>query len=202
MKNSHPPFIATWILEHLTPGDRNDALSGDLLEEFRSGRPASWYWRQILAALAHDSLREIRDHWLAIVFAALWTIPARAWWFFALWPAAHQAGSILPWPYSTIFGMAVLVLVSLWVGLALYAGLHFLIGGNLRLEKVARGVWLGPLLFAVLGVAIRVLSHPLGIASANLGTAKIIIYFLSLVAAGWGIRARATSERKATDIRK
>ena len=79
MKNIDPPVIATWILEHLTPGHRNDALSGDLLEEFLSGRSANWYWRQVLAAIATASFREVRTHSPLLIFAALWTIFAPAW---------------------------------------------------------------------------------------------------------------------------
>jgi preprotein translocase subunit SecY len=44
-----PPSVATWLLKHL--GRRNDALAGDLLEEYRRGRSAAWYWRQVLTAI-------------------------------------------------------------------------------------------------------------------------------------------------------
>lgn len=35
------PKGAIWILGHLVPGEKNDALAGDLLEEFRAGRVVS-----------------------------------------------------------------------------------------------------------------------------------------------------------------
>ena len=46
---SHPPRLATLLLNWLAPG--NEALRGDLDEEFRNGRGSRWYWRQV-AALA------------------------------------------------------------------------------------------------------------------------------------------------------
>jgi hypothetical protein len=38
-----PPTIATWMLKHLVWGGRNEALEGDLLEEFQRRRSATWY---------------------------------------------------------------------------------------------------------------------------------------------------------------
>jgi len=38
-----PPALATWMLKHLVLGKRNEALEGDLLEEFQRRRSASWY---------------------------------------------------------------------------------------------------------------------------------------------------------------
>ncbi len=35
MNASKPPALATWMLEHLLWGGRNEALAGDLLEEFQ-----------------------------------------------------------------------------------------------------------------------------------------------------------------------
>ena len=42
MKRTEPPQFATRMLEHCTPADRHEVLSGDLLEEFRSGRSEAW----------------------------------------------------------------------------------------------------------------------------------------------------------------
>jgi hypothetical protein len=45
-----PPFLATLILERLSADD--EALVGDLLEEYRRGRSRAWYWSQALAGVA------------------------------------------------------------------------------------------------------------------------------------------------------
>src|SRR5258708_4807573 len=112
MKSTHPPLLATWMLEHWIPGDRNEALAGDLFEEFCGGRSTVWYWRQVMAAIASGCWRELRTGSLALVFAALWIIPAQAWWSLALWSASHYAGFILPWPYSFSLGAAIVVFQS------------------------------------------------------------------------------------------
>jgi hypothetical protein len=200
MKSTRPPSIATWVLEHLTFGDRNDALSGDLLEEFQSGRSSGWYWRQVLAAIATSYLREVRTRALVVVFAALWIVPAQTWWSFAMWSAAHCAGFIFPWPYSTFLGAAIVVFQSLWAGLALYVLLYSRVGRNFTLEKVGRGFWIGPLVFTLLTVAIQIMSHPLGIANSSRGALKLVTYFFSLVAAAWGIRSRVAPEAKTIDF--
>ena len=44
-----PPRLATWLLSRFGPA--NDALLGDLLEEYRAGRSARWYWRQVMMAM-------------------------------------------------------------------------------------------------------------------------------------------------------
>jgi hypothetical protein len=200
MKSNQPPFIGTWVLEHLTFGDHNDALSGDLLEEFQSGRSAGWYWRQVLAAIAASYLREARARSLLVVFAALWIMPAQAWWPFAMWPAAHCAEFVFPWPYSTFLGEGVVVFQSLWAGLAAYTLLYSLTKRNFNLEKVGRGFWIGPLAFTLLTIAIQILSHPLGIATSIRGELKLVSCFLSLIAAAWEIRPRVASESKTLDF--
>jgi hypothetical protein len=54
MRSQHPPRLATRLLTRLAP---NEPLDGDLQEEYRAGRSAAWYWRQVLAAIAQSSLR-------------------------------------------------------------------------------------------------------------------------------------------------
>lgn len=52
MRPIDPPATATWLLDHV--GRKNPSLAGDLLEEYRQGRSVTWYWRQVLLALALD----------------------------------------------------------------------------------------------------------------------------------------------------
>ena len=49
MTDKQPPALATWIVKRAA--GRNEALVGDLLEEFHRGRSAVWYWRQALTAV-------------------------------------------------------------------------------------------------------------------------------------------------------
>jgi len=60
MVRANPPALANWMLDHLTPAGHEDALAGDLLEEFRAGRSAAWYWRQVLGALLFEWIKHFR----------------------------------------------------------------------------------------------------------------------------------------------
>ncbi len=51
MKSSRPPILVTKLLEWLASGPHGDALAGDLVEQYRQGRSAVWYWRQALLAI-------------------------------------------------------------------------------------------------------------------------------------------------------
>jgi hypothetical protein len=54
-----PPSPATWLLKRFVV---SEALAGDLAEEYRRGRSASWYWRQVLAAVVVASIKEVGGH--------------------------------------------------------------------------------------------------------------------------------------------
>jgi hypothetical protein len=45
-----PPRLASLLLARLAPN--NEALHGDLEEEFARGRTSAWYWRQVMGAIA------------------------------------------------------------------------------------------------------------------------------------------------------
>ena len=51
MKHAEPPIVATRLLEILASGPHDDALAGDLVEQYQQGRSAAWYWRQVLSAI-------------------------------------------------------------------------------------------------------------------------------------------------------
>lgn len=63
MTPRRPPVLAQTLLEWVDPA--NDALHGDLLEEFASGRSRTWYWRQVLAAARVAFVRPVRAHGLS-----------------------------------------------------------------------------------------------------------------------------------------
>ena len=74
-----PPRLATWALEHLAPGKQNEALAGDLLEDFRAGRSNRWYWRQVFAACLTAWLRYLGDRKMVVAFAFVWSMFAPVW---------------------------------------------------------------------------------------------------------------------------
>jgi hypothetical protein len=55
-----PPRMATWLLKHLGPGYRSEALAGDLFEEYQQNRTRAWYWRQTAAAILVGGTRLLR----------------------------------------------------------------------------------------------------------------------------------------------
>ena len=60
-----PPAMATWLFEHVVPGNENEALAGDLLEEFHRRGSAAWYWRQVLGAMVAGFSKQLRAGWSA-----------------------------------------------------------------------------------------------------------------------------------------
>jgi len=65
----NPPRLAVWLLQHLSAAKNKEALSGDLLEQFRERRSAIWFWKQVLIAIAVGGRTELRLHWPEICFA-------------------------------------------------------------------------------------------------------------------------------------
>jgi hypothetical protein len=128
MRRIEPPATATWMLEHFTPGERNEALAGDLLEEFRNGRTAGWYWSQVLVAVALGWFRESLAHPSVLAFAALWSMVAPSWFVFndKIQNDATVLNGLLcrlAFPWSTIgyFAWALTVwLTFIWMGTGLY----------------------------------------------------------------------------------
>jgi hypothetical protein len=79
-----PPALANWLLDCLGNPRQNAGLSGDLLEEFRGGRSAAWYWRQTLAVMAQGiagSVRELRPYLFALgaAYAVQFVITLTLW---------------------------------------------------------------------------------------------------------------------------
>jgi hypothetical protein len=127
MKTSGPPRAAAWLLDHLVPGSMNDALAGDLAEEF-GRRGAAWYWRQVMLAIAIGFLRHIRSECVSIGFSFVWIYASEEfirrsgkWWFGDWWQAAWWIR--LPWPWSLVVEVThgiLDALIPLALGLAAY----------------------------------------------------------------------------------
>jgi hypothetical protein len=149
MRAACPPVIATWLLNHLF-ADKNEALAGDLVEEYFGGRSAGWYWRQVMAAIAIGGAQRARACWPAVMFAAVWT---------ALSPGLRYlqirmldddgAGMQRIWRmdghWSTRFDSSVDVfafLSVLWLGVTLYVALDSSIRGEYRISRLVRALLL------------------------------------------------------------
>lgn len=122
--------VATWMLEHLTPRP-NRALSGDLLEEFYSGRSLSWYWRQVISAIGTSFVGQSRTYALPLAFSGGWSV------LYPIWQQAMARDaflqgefgrwSTLEWPYSALsaVGGAFLPAASfVWLGVFVYLGMR------------------------------------------------------------------------------
>ena len=60
-----PPRFATMLLQRLAPTER--ILAGDLQEEFQVRSSRTWYWGQVLAAVAVTIRRELFSHpWVVL----------------------------------------------------------------------------------------------------------------------------------------
>jgi hypothetical protein len=53
-----PPKVASALLRAIAAN--KPALIGDLFEQFRAGRSATWYWRQVLAVVGRGVVSELR----------------------------------------------------------------------------------------------------------------------------------------------
>jgi hypothetical protein len=146
MRGLEPPPTATWLLEHVNAGERNEALAGDLLEEFQSGRTAGWYWRQVLVAIALGCSRNILSHTRLIVFAVLWSMAAPSWFVFTD-KIQNNSSALngmlcrLPFPWSTIgyFGLGFATALSFtWMGILLYFFLQTWATGNFDNTQLKR----------------------------------------------------------------
>jgi hypothetical protein len=118
--------LATWMVEHLTFGPRNEALSGDLLEELQLGRSVAWYWRQVLIAIAIGASNLASEVALPAVFAVAWTMLYPAWRFaggdiFSF--VVSDPWNAHSWPSSALLevGFGVIPAVTfVWAGFLVY----------------------------------------------------------------------------------
>jgi hypothetical protein len=202
------------MLEHLASGDHDEAVGGDLLEEFRWGRSDGWYWRQVLAACAVSWLKSLRVHRSLLTFAFLWSMLAPAWKVLSDRIQDFQifihAWQILRgfWVLPAFALWATLHATFLWAGMLIYVLSHNKVGQSFREEKVRRAFFLAPLIFLPIIGAIFVLmnlySFP-GLVNDRLATTPLgqiadlrmpadvlrIPYFVALLCALWGVIPRA-----------
>jgi hypothetical protein len=92
VKNSKPPAVATWLLNHFGPdpsGPGNDeAFVGDLMEHFQEGRSRLWYWRQVAVAIARPESRFVMTTVRVLIIG----------WLMEIYVVPLLVGIILPYP--------------------------------------------------------------------------------------------------------
>lgn len=131
MKPTESVALATWMMKHFTVGPRNEALVGDLLEEFRGGRSVGWYWRQALCAIAVGVSSVSRNYALPLVFSAAWSMLYPLWWLcivkIPLPQTLYERWATVDLPYSTSLQAVCGILPAIafvWLGFFVYRMLH------------------------------------------------------------------------------
>ena len=105
MRSRRAPATATWLLERLHCGSRNDSLTGDLMEEYEHGRSRIWYWKQVLIAIAVSFYTDIRAHSLLTLRAlatgwAAWL----SYYYVKSWVFSHAFFHVLSFKLPLAFG--------------------------------------------------------------------------------------------------
>ena len=162
MKHNRPPSLATWMLEHLTPADLDEALAGDLIEDFRTGRSNLWYWRQAFSACATGWINYFGDRRLMVAFAALWSMLAPAWIVLlgsgGNCPGLNRLGRVFGGPLGLIALLA-FHSIFLWGGVLAYQLFHASLRKTLPKDKILRALLLAPLIFSPLFLGMFVLMN-------------------------------------------
>ncbi|HEV2322392.1 MAG TPA: hypothetical protein VGS10_00445 [Terracidiphilus sp.] len=209
MKEAKPPSLATWMLEHLTPADRDEALAGDLLEDFQSGRSTGWYWRQAIAACTVGWIRHLGDRKMLVAFAGLWSMLAPAWLALELRIFDGSSASRGTWRMDAQFSgpgaialWLILNLGFIWAGMLLYFASHANFASAFSKEKVVRALTVAVPIFFFAYFGTFVLANlysypgplvarstitPLGELTDLRGWADLlrVPYFITLVCALW-----------------
>lgn len=154
MRRTEPPTLATWMLEHCVPADHADALAGDLLEDFRTGRSDGWYWRQTLSACAVSWAEGLRARMPLVLFALLWSMLAPAWNAFVdgldnAFVFDRVLSHLGPlWIIVAFAGWLFLHSLFLWAGILVYYVANASLVRVPRKWKPRRAFLLAPLVFA------------------------------------------------------
>jgi hypothetical protein len=211
-----PPQLAVWMLEHLTPVERDEALAGDLLEVFRAGRSTNWYWRQVLAACAVSWYESLRARGSLLTFALLWSMMSPTWNSLCI---RLENGNPIPdrlwfisgplWLIPALLLWTILHSLFLWTGILSFGVLNLIAKNPVSPTKIKRGFLLASAIFVPLYGATFLLvtlnwnwySHfenwQLGNSALGeltdlrpLADAIRIPYFVALIVALWGVVPR------------
>ena len=73
MTATRPPAVANWLVTRFVGGPMRESLIGDIDEQFARGRSASWYWRQVPAAILSGLKADLRERPLAVMCSVILT---------------------------------------------------------------------------------------------------------------------------------
>ena len=210
MSRREPPQLAKWMLEHFASSDLDDAVAGDLLEVFHSGRSSGWFWRQAIAACAISWGQSLRARTTLLIFAFLWSLLAPAWAALIAWieRASHlfDAFAAAAWPVSLASRLAVWLAFNsafLWAGMLLFMASCRRAGTEPRGRQRLRELFLAPAVFlpiyVVMFIAMNLFAYPgfdveIGTIQPLREISDITLradvlrlpYFIALVCALWG----------------
>jgi hypothetical protein len=93
----NPPVLATWLLGLMDPNAWNDAIAGDLFEEYQLRRSPKWYWRQVLTIFGMGVLKDLQNHWVLACRAL-----AVAVWSMITIQRLHLEGRFMEWAFPAI----------------------------------------------------------------------------------------------------
>jgi hypothetical protein len=169
MRSSHPPIVATWLIEHLHSSNENESLIGDLMEDYTHGRSNAWYWRQVLAAIVVSSCGEVRAHVLIAIKAMVTGWAAQFMLQFVVWGLLSRFHLWLPlyhklplfFGYGIAASLTWLILWSpIWIGSGWFVGelyrsrlasMVLLFSTSVLIWKLLRFPWTIHLLFNAAG---------------------------------------------------
>lgn len=143
-----PPRLATWLLEQFSPVLQNAPLAGDLLEAFKQGRTAGWYWRQVFVAILLAVPNFLWRQFGCLAYAGccsvVITLAWRSFWVSLIMNPSQlstvfQKGYGMEWPWSFVYFVALdtalrtaFLCVMVAAALSVYLGLfHSLTPRNL-----------------------------------------------------------------------
>jgi hypothetical protein len=169
MRSSHPPIMATWLLEHLRSDKQNESLIGDLVEDYGRGRSNAWYWRQVLAAIVVSSCDEVRAHVFIAIKAMVTGWAAQFMLQFGTWALLNRFHLWLPLYHKLplFFGYGIAASVTwlilwtpIWMGSGWFvgglyrshlAGMVLVFSASVLVWKLLRLPWTIHLLFDAAG---------------------------------------------------
>ena len=174
----YPPAFGAWLLARVA----DEALAGDLTEEYAAGQSRLWYWREVMLAALVGAVASLRQH----KWHTLWATVV-AWTFMTGWGVV-AANEWRDWHQNDHITM-----ITRWVG---YFASGLIVGRYFRFPMIASV----PLPLAV-GALLRQLDlvfpwMPRPMQPPALRAVEVALCMVLGAAVGWW---RAGQERRAGD---